>query len=596
MELGPGCGRPHGVPRGLVGGGRNPPRDASESVNASRRPPSPPPFSHENPWSPPVISSSSCCSSAETDGVSQLPHLISSSAPPLPLFVLTLFVRIFLHSPSLSRVTRPMPSIWSPNDFKTVALHLDDAVRIHNLQLKITVNKLRQLSGQTTRLLRRRTGFDTLRRRSDFRSGKFSRGIPVSHDLAFRRCSIFTSLHPRQQARPRCEVTTKTSQLSTSRYPQCSQMTLYHLGCHALQFPQLLRPVQSILDRKETYSVAAIRILRTGHPVDFLVPVACYAFASHPRRTGFDSRMGRSTNFFARGNRTGRCRWSACFLGGLPLPSLHSSVRRSVFTSLIPGFTNTFRDPRSHDTSSEPGSSLILVQNVKVLHQRNFMILDLRFVDVGSKDSTYKKRIHIVPTVENLATSLKVCRWGGGGVGEERFLIVRERHRETHCKHERRGEIGWRNATQLVGLRTRAGRRLARVFAAWRLRIFVSSRGQAAPTLERNGNSRLLAIKNFSQVRRPPGCHTRRRQQDIWKECGLRVLTLLKEVGRRREKSSEPITGKQQCHRYQVYSLELLCEFPARKSYVGSSALAVSLLASHQGEPGPIPGRATPGF
>ncbi|KAJ8871002.1 hypothetical protein PR048_027305 [Dryococelus australis] len=41
--------------------------------------------------------------------------------------------------------------------------------------------------------------------------------------------------------------------------------------------------------------------------------------ASHPRRTGFDSRRCRS-RIFACGNRTGRCRWSASFLGDLSFP------------------------------------------------------------------------------------------------------------------------------------------------------------------------------------------------------------------------------------------------------------------------------------
>ncbi|KAJ8869528.1 hypothetical protein PR048_028519 [Dryococelus australis] len=49
--------------------------------------------------------------------------------------------------------------------------------------------------------------------------------------------------------------------------------------------------------------------------------------------------------------------------------------------ALMPGSTNIFPDLRTNDPSSEPGSSLILV----VLHKRDFMILNLRFVDLGSK-------------------------------------------------------------------------------------------------------------------------------------------------------------------------------------------------------------------
>ncbi|KAJ8883817.1 hypothetical protein PR048_015672 [Dryococelus australis] len=45
-----------------------------------------------------------------------------------------------------------------------------------------------------------------------------------------------------------------------------------------------------------------------------------------PRRTRFDSRRGGS-QIFVCGNRAGRCRWSAIFLGNLPfLPPFHSSA------------------------------------------------------------------------------------------------------------------------------------------------------------------------------------------------------------------------------------------------------------------------------
>ncbi|KAJ8890578.1 hypothetical protein PR048_010087 [Dryococelus australis] len=51
-----------------------------------------------------------------------------------------------------------------------------------------------------------------------------------------------------------------------------------------------------------------------------------------PRRTGFDSRRGRSW-ILARGNRVGRCRWSTGYLGDLPfLSPLHSRIYLTLFT------------------------------------------------------------------------------------------------------------------------------------------------------------------------------------------------------------------------------------------------------------------------
>ncbi|KAJ8895594.1 hypothetical protein PR048_000930 [Dryococelus australis] len=54
--------------------------------------------------------------------------------------------------------------------------------------------------------------------------------------------------------------------------------------------------------------------------------------ACSPRRTGFNPRPGHSRTF-ASGNRAGRCRWSAGFLGDLPFPPpLYSGFqRRSIF-------------------------------------------------------------------------------------------------------------------------------------------------------------------------------------------------------------------------------------------------------------------------
>ncbi|KAJ8895469.1 hypothetical protein PR048_000802 [Dryococelus australis] len=71
-------------------------------------------------------------------------------------------------------------------------------------------------SGLTTRLPRRQTGFDPRRGRTrNFACGisfrtmpltcGFSRGSAVSPALAFRRCSMFTSLRPHRFPRPRCE-------------------------------------------------------------------------------------------------------------------------------------------------------------------------------------------------------------------------------------------------------------------------------------------------------------------------------------------------------------------------------------------------------
>ncbi|KAJ8887696.1 hypothetical protein PR048_013914 [Dryococelus australis] len=52
-----------------------------------------------------------------------------------------------------------------------------------------------------------------------------------------------------------------------------------------------------------------------------------------PRRTGFNPRPGHY-RIFASGNRAGRCRWSAGFLGDLRFPTPFHSRRRSMRTSL----------------------------------------------------------------------------------------------------------------------------------------------------------------------------------------------------------------------------------------------------------------------
>ncbi|KAJ8894706.1 hypothetical protein PR048_000013 [Dryococelus australis] len=63
-----------------------------------------------------------------------------------------------------------------------------------------------------------------------------------------------------------------------------------------------------------------------------------------------------------------------------------SRTTSSYEHQLRAGCTNIAPDPRSNDLSSETESSLIFVPNVKVLHQRNFMILDLRYVELGQID------------------------------------------------------------------------------------------------------------------------------------------------------------------------------------------------------------------
>ncbi|KAJ8883823.1 hypothetical protein PR048_015678 [Dryococelus australis] len=70
------------------------------------------------------------------------------------------------------------------------------------------------LRSQTDHLPSKRIGFDSSARHPSFRMWEmwrtlplaswFSRGTLVSSGLAFRHCSIFTSLHTHQLLRPRC--------------------------------------------------------------------------------------------------------------------------------------------------------------------------------------------------------------------------------------------------------------------------------------------------------------------------------------------------------------------------------------------------------
>ncbi|KAJ8896116.1 hypothetical protein PR048_001458 [Dryococelus australis] len=58
-------------------------------------------------------------------------------------------------------------------------------------------------------------------------------------------------------------------------------------------------------------------------------PPEIVSFNLPPRRTGFNPRTG--SRIFASGNRAGRCRWSAGFLGDLPFsPPLHSAAAPSL--------------------------------------------------------------------------------------------------------------------------------------------------------------------------------------------------------------------------------------------------------------------------
>ncbi|KAJ8878521.1 hypothetical protein PR048_019099 [Dryococelus australis] len=81
-----------------------------------------------------------------------------------------------------------------------------------------------------------------------------------------------------------------------------------------------------------------------------------------PRRTGFNSRRGRS-RIFARGNRAGRCRWSVGFLGGiLFLPALHSGTVPYPTRFILIG--SQYLDVKSHP---QPQQNAIRMQVVNHL-------------------------------------------------------------------------------------------------------------------------------------------------------------------------------------------------------------------------------------
>ncbi|KAJ8872578.1 hypothetical protein PR048_026184 [Dryococelus australis] len=88
---------------------------------------------------------------------------------------------------------------------------------------------------------------------------------------------------------------------------------------------------------------------------------------SHLGETGFDSMRCRS-QIFACGNRAGRRRYSAGFLGDLPFPALPAFWRCSVPTSLHPHRAAPSAVDRLHDRSPRPPNSLRDAQFLEPAH------------------------------------------------------------------------------------------------------------------------------------------------------------------------------------------------------------------------------------
>ncbi|KAJ8879001.1 hypothetical protein PR048_019607 [Dryococelus australis] len=178
----------------------------------------------------------------------------------------------------------------------------------------------------------------------------FSRGSPVSPPLAFRRCSTFTSFHPRRAAArvvariPGRNDRSHATQGSTIVVPSSYWSVRSTCSCpstRTMSAPEIdgfVSTIQIIRPSPPLPVPAVIGCQRQRQQMDHLISDRGRCWCNRP--SAVVANLGclplflKSTEitddaslFVSLGNRAGRCLWSAGFLGYLPFPpSLQSGA------------------------------------------------------------------------------------------------------------------------------------------------------------------------------------------------------------------------------------------------------------------------------
>ncbi|KAJ8869500.1 hypothetical protein PR048_028491 [Dryococelus australis] len=259
-------------------------------------------------------------------------------------------------------------------------------------------------------------------------AGGFSRRSPVPTTVAFWRRSILTSLLPHRFFKKKIVKSLPNSPLSFSSKTTVASLTTYAVNTSALSSrlrywsqPEPTRSGNKSVILCEHVSVHGSSTLHSNRRKTtdsqwkcLHEPRWCSGQTTRltPRLTVIDCRWGRS-RIFACGNRAERCRWSAGFLGDLPFPPpLHSRV--ALYSSHFALFGFQSLDIKSLPKLSTPVftlSSHSVCIKVGILF-RSFVML------INSAVRATFLTSHLLLMVAN-SQHHPQCYDGGGGEAEE---------------------------------------------------------------------------------------------------------------------------------------------------------------------------------